>query len=246
MQKSVKYVGYQLTTNGIGPQPKKIEAMERVLPPQNSKQLKKFLGMNNFYRDVFKRRSHILSPLNYLAAAITKQKTGGQKKPKIVFKMLKVHLEAFKQAKEIIMTEAKLAFPDFSKPFHLYTDASDIQLDAPLVQDVKPLRFYTRKLNKAQQSYTAGEKELLGIVEGSKKENNGSQRIKGTNKLFWIKKQQVPTNKTATYARVIVNKRPEKVEVNQTRKILGGEQLEFQNDTSTEPAGLKNNIDGIQ
>ena len=66
------------------------------------------------------------------------------------------------------MTKAKLAFPDFSKPFHLYTDASNIQLGATLVQDGKPLGFYTRKLNKAQQSYTVGEKELLGIVKGLK------------------------------------------------------------------------------
>ena len=42
--------------------------------------------------------------------------------------MLKVHLDAFKQTKEMIMTEAKLVFPDFAKPFHLYTDASDIQM----------------------------------------------------------------------------------------------------------------------
>ena len=62
MQKSVEYLGYQLTTDGIGPQPKKIEAMERVLPPQNCKQLKRFLGMINFYRDVFKRKSRILVP----------------------------------------------------------------------------------------------------------------------------------------------------------------------------------------
>ena len=82
--------------------------------------------------------------------------------------MLKVHLDAFKKAKGMIMTEAKLAFPDFSKPFHLYTDASDIQLGATLVQDGKPLGFYTRKLNKAQQNYTVGEKELSGIVEGLK------------------------------------------------------------------------------
>ena len=45
MQKNVEYLGYQLTTDSIGPQPKKIEVMERVLPPQNSKQLKRFLGM---------------------------------------------------------------------------------------------------------------------------------------------------------------------------------------------------------
>ena len=149
-------MGYQLTTNGIGPQPKKIEAMERVLPLQNSKQLKRFLGMIDFYRDVFKRRSHILSPLNNLTVATAKQKKGEKKKPRVVFKMLKVHLDAFKEAKEMIMTEAKLSFPDFIKPFHLYTNASDIQLGATLVQDGKPLGFYTIILNKTQQSYTVG------------------------------------------------------------------------------------------
>ena len=82
--------------------------------------------------------------------------------------MLKIHLNTFKVAKERIMIEAKLAFPDFGKPFHLYTDASNIQLGATFVHNGKPLEFYTRKLNKAQQSYTVGEKELLGIVEGLK------------------------------------------------------------------------------
>ena len=37
MQKSVEYLGYQLTDTGIGPQPKKIEAMDRILPPTSSK-----------------------------------------------------------------------------------------------------------------------------------------------------------------------------------------------------------------
>ena len=74
MQKSVEYLGYQLTTDVIGPQPKKIEVMERVLPPQKSKQLKRFLDMINFYRDEFKRKSHSLSPFNDLAAATAKPK----------------------------------------------------------------------------------------------------------------------------------------------------------------------------
>ena len=37
MQKGVEYLGYQLTNDSIGPQPKIIEAMERALPPKNSK-----------------------------------------------------------------------------------------------------------------------------------------------------------------------------------------------------------------
>ena len=40
--------------------------------------------------------------------------------------------------------------------------------------------------------------------------------MKGKNTLFWIKKEQVPKNKTATYTRVVVDKRPEKEEVNRT------------------------------
>ena len=68
----------------------------------------------------------------------------------------------------MITTEAKLVFPDFSKPFYLYNDTSDIQLSATSVQYGKPLGFYTRELNKAQYSYTVREIELLRMVEDFK------------------------------------------------------------------------------
>ena len=131
MQKTVEYLGYQLTSDGLSTQPKKIEAMQRVLPPTNAKQLKRFLGMINFYRDVFERRSHIMAPLNDLAAECGKRK--GKKAAK--WKWERVHQEAFDNCKEMLANEVKLAFPDFQKPFHLFSDASDIQLGATLVQD---------------------------------------------------------------------------------------------------------------
>ena len=37
-----------------------------------------------------------------------------------------------------------------------------------LVQDGRPLGFYTRKFSDPQLNHTVGEKELLGIVEGLK------------------------------------------------------------------------------
>ena len=77
------------------------------------------------------------------------------------------------------------------------------------------------------------------MFQGSKTETDGSQRTKGTNTLFWINKEQVPKDKTATYARVVVDKRPEKEEVNQTRITAGDDRLEFQGDTSTKTAGLE-------
>ena len=72
----------------------------------------------------------------------------------------------------MLCKHAMLAYPDFEKPFDLYTSVSDLQLGATLVQDGKPISFYTRKLNSAQLNYTVGEKELLGIVKGFKVSDN--------------------------------------------------------------------------
>jgi hypothetical protein len=158
MQKEVEYLGFLLTSEGIRPQPKKVEAMDRLKAPTNARQLKQFLGMVNFYRDVWPRRSHILVPLNKLTGMKTKKDWYWGKEEE----------QAFMEAKAMLKKEALLAFPDFTKPFHLYTDASDRQLGATVVQDGKPLGFYTRKLNPAQKNYTVGERELLGIIEGLK------------------------------------------------------------------------------
>jgi hypothetical protein len=61
--------------------------------------------------------------------------------------------------------ETLLSFPDFAKPLHInhYADASDYQLGSVIMQDGKPLAFYSRKLNNAQRNYTTGEQELLSI-----------------------------------------------------------------------------------
>ena len=154
MQQEVEYLGFLLTNKGVKqPQPKKIEAMKRMLPPTNVKQLKRFIGMVNFYRDVFPRRSHILAPLSDLAAKCSTRKGSSPKHP---WSWETKHQQAFEEAKRMLSKEAELAFPNFAKPFHLYTDASDVQLGATLVQDGRPLGFYTRKLKAAQLNYTVG------------------------------------------------------------------------------------------
>ena len=58
-----------------------------------------------------------------------------------------------------------LAYPKFGETFHVYADASDTQLGGVIMQNGKPLAFYTRKLNHAQSKYTTGEQELLSLVE---------------------------------------------------------------------------------
>jgi hypothetical protein len=65
--------------------------------------------------------------------------------------------------------ETLLAFPDFEKDFHVYTDASKKQVGAVIMQEGKPLAFYIKMPNSSQTRYTTGEQELLSIVETLKK-----------------------------------------------------------------------------
>jgi RNase H-like domain found in reverse transcriptase len=74
--------------------------------------------------------------------------------------------------KKVIETEMLLANPDFNKPFHIYTDASDHQLGAVIMQDKKPIAFYSSKLNAAQRRYTTTEHELLSTIETCKEYKN--------------------------------------------------------------------------
>ena len=153
-------MGYWLTRQGIQPQPKKVEAIQRLLPPKNKKQLRHFLGMVNFYRDMWRRRSHLLAPLTSM---VSKNQA---------FVWGKEQQKAFEEMKKIVSRETLLSFPDFTKEFHIYTDASNTQLGAVIMQEGKPLAFYSRKMNKAQRNYTTGEQELLSIVETLKEFRN--------------------------------------------------------------------------
>jgi RNase H-like domain found in reverse transcriptase len=67
--------------------------------------------------------------------------------------------------KNIIAKETLLAYPNFNKPFDIHTDASHSQFGAAVSQEIKPITFYSRKLNPAQTGYTTTEQELLSVVE---------------------------------------------------------------------------------
>jgi transposase InsO family protein len=149
----VEYLGFILTPEGIRPQPKKIAAIKSLKAPTNRKQLRRIVGMINYYRYMWKRRSHLLAPLTALLS--TKEK----------FIWTADCQTAFDELKTAITSEVMLTFPDYTKPFHLFTDASDYQIGAVLTQEDRPIAFFSRKLNSAQQKYGVGEKEMLSIVE---------------------------------------------------------------------------------
>jgi hypothetical protein len=61
-----EYLGYHITTSGIRPLTSKVEAIQQLKPPKTLKQLRSLLGLINYYRDMWKQRSHMLTPLTEL------------------------------------------------------------------------------------------------------------------------------------------------------------------------------------
>jgi hypothetical protein len=67
--------------------------------------------------------------------------------------------------KATIAKEVVLAYPDFTKPFEVYTDSSTMQLGSVVTQGNRPIAFFIRKLSVTQAKYSITKIELLAIVE---------------------------------------------------------------------------------
>eukprot|EP00804_Cyclotella_cryptica_P029062 CCRYP_005240-RA/>CCRYP_005240-RA protein AED:0.41 eAED:0.47 QI:0/0/0/1/0/0/3/0/297 len=160
-----KILGYVLSRDGIKPQPKKVQAILALTPPQNVKQLRRFLGMVQYYRDIWARHSEILAPLINLVGECGYTKvTKANKTKKKPWHWDSIHQQAFDTVKATIAHNVTLAYPDYSQGFETYTDSSKFQLGAVITQNNRPLAFFSRKLSAAD-IYSVTEQELLTIVE---------------------------------------------------------------------------------
>ncbi len=134
--------------------------------PNNVKELRNFLGMVQYYQDMWARRSEMLAPLTDLVGECGETKISKKNKTKkIPWRWDPIHQQAFHNVKAAIPKETVLTYLEFLKPFEIYTDASATQLGAVIAQDDRPIAFFSRKLSKKQQKYSVTKIELLAIVE---------------------------------------------------------------------------------
>ena len=97
-----------------------MEAISKLPPPINVAEVCSFLGLVGYYRRFIKKFSDKAAPLN---ALLRKDQ---------VWKWTQESQYAIETLKEEIASRPVSAYPDFSKPFRLYTDASNIGLGAIL------------------------------------------------------------------------------------------------------------------
>ena len=89
--------------------------MER---PTTVTEVRRLIGMVQYYRDLWPRRSHILEPFTAISS--------GKKGTKI--KWTPELEDAFAKVKQMVCQQTMLNYPDWSKSFDLHTDESYCQL----------------------------------------------------------------------------------------------------------------------
>jgi hypothetical protein len=108
----------------------------------------------------------MLAPLTSLIGECGQTKTNKAKgTKKVPWHWDEVHQRAFNHVKATIAKDVVLAYPDYSKVFEIYTDASSKQLGAVITQDDRPIAFFSWKLCDAQHKYSVTKIELRAIVE---------------------------------------------------------------------------------
>ncbi|XP_074027679.1 uncharacterized protein [Leptinotarsa decemlineata] len=164
LQREVAFLGHIITSEGIQPNPQKIEAILKYTPnnpiPRTTKEIKGFLGLLGYYRKFIKDFAKITKPLTFCL----KKNQKIEHTPKFI--------ECFETCKNLLVNEPLLQYPDFTKPFNLTTDASNFAIGAILLQGPigkdKPIAYASRTLNESEQNYTTIEKEMLAMVWATK------------------------------------------------------------------------------
>ena len=93
----------------------KIEAIKNIAIPTTNEQLQSFIELIDYYRDMWKHRSGILTPISSMTS---KQAKWNQSKE---------CQKAFDTIKKLVSRETILSYPNFNKSFVIYININKLQ-----------------------------------------------------------------------------------------------------------------------
>jgi len=156
----IKCLGHVVSSEGISMDPDKVLAVKDWSLPCTGAELQSFLGFVTFIRQHVRHFADLTAPLEAV------------KHSKII-EWTPLLLEHFDATKRAIMKAPFLQYPDYNRPFHIATDASNTGIGGVLFQPTTPGEYITannivaicsKKLTDSQRRYAAYKKELWGIV----------------------------------------------------------------------------------
>lgn len=155
----VSYFGHTLSSEGIKPDPQKVNAVKEMRPPQSKGELETVLGMVNYLSRFAPHLSEVNAPLRQLLRQDSK------------FVWNTNHDKAFQAMKDLITQQPGpvLTYFDPQKELRLQVDASKSGLGAVMLQDGKPVACASKSLNSTEENYAQIAKELYAVLFGCKR-----------------------------------------------------------------------------
>lgn len=197
--REVQFLGHRISGEGRQPLPDTLLRIEQYPRPGNKKDIRRFMGLINWYREYVPSVATLAEPLHHLTR-------------KEVTWIWSTECEtSFVSLKNLLTREFRiLAFPRWEQAFYLETDASGTGIGAILSQmDAegrrRPIQFYSAGLNQAQKKYAAGELEAWGIIAAVRKWRTYLRAARKViiltdhNPLKWLRRQKDPRNKFARW-----------------------------------------------
>ena len=168
-KKHIQYLGHLVSGDGIEPLPEKLEAVENMPPPKTPKEVRQFLGLVGYYRKFVPKFADIARPLTNL----TKQD--------VKFEWTDKCQKTFQLLKDMLLKEPVLKYPDPSKPYTLFTDASkyawacvltqeyEHEFDGKIKKILHPITYVSGLFKGSQVNWATLTKEAYAIYMSVKK-----------------------------------------------------------------------------
>lgn len=155
-RKQVRYLGYLLTEKGLNIESSKLEPILNYPRPKTVREVRRLMGLMGFYQKFIPRYSHLTAPITDLLKKSKK------------FKWSEAAEEALTQLKTVLTSAPVLGNPDYTRPFIIETDASQLAVGAALIQEFdegkRIIGYFSKKLSSTQRKYSATERECLGVL----------------------------------------------------------------------------------
>ena len=160
MQKSVKFLGHEVSALGINTDKDKIKAVQEWPVPRTVKQVRSFVGLAAYYKRFIASFGEICKPLYQLC----------EKNRQFLWSLDCQH--AFETLKDKLTTAPILSYPVMGKDFILDTDASQFTVGAVLSQEhdgkERVIAYMSKTMNKSELQYCTTRKELLAVITALK------------------------------------------------------------------------------
>nr|GFB78160.1 transposon Ty3-G Gag-Pol polyprotein [Tanacetum cinerariifolium] len=145
----VNYLGHVINFDGVSVEAAKVEAVLSWPVPTNAKGVRGFLRLAGYYRKFIKGFVSISALLHKLVG-------------KGPFLLDEAANKAFELLKIAFTTTSTLGLPDWSKPFTIECDASEVGIEAVLTQNGKPLAYFSAPLKGTMLSWSTYERNAYG------------------------------------------------------------------------------------